>query len=244
MKLCFISDTHTLHSNLEKDSFHDDIDVLVHCGDITSKGDFFDVQLFSSWFREVKAKHRICIAGNHDFCFQKNYKKDSTKKYTEGHEALTKKRWVDSLEIHGQCKYLEDEEIIIEGVKFYGSPWQPEFSSWAFNLPRNGFQLRAVWRKIPDDTDILITHGPPKGILDLTKRDNCYAGCERLKERVLELNLAIHSFGHIHEQYGTLECAATGTTFINASVCTLEYKPTNKPIYVNYNPQNRDVKLI
>ena len=63
------------------------------------------------------------------------------------------------------CTYLQDERLEVMGLKVYGSPWQPRFSDSAFNLSR-GAELRAVWDKIPSDTDILVTHSPPLGVMD------------------------------------------------------------------------------
>jgi len=90
--------------------------------------------------------------------------------------------------------------VIIEGVKFYGSPWQPRFFDWAFNLDR-GEEIKKKWDLIPMDTDVLITHGPPYGILDLTHEGE-KVGCEELMKAVLRVQPKIHIFGHIHEAYG------------------------------------------
>ena len=93
--------------------------------------------------------------------------------------------------------YLCDESLTLDGVKFYGSPWQPRFFDWAFNKDR-GAPLKAIWDKIPLDTDVLITHGPPHGILDLTF-DKIKAGCEELLLAVQRIKPKVHVFGHIHE---------------------------------------------
>ena len=127
------------------------------------------------------------------------------------------------------CHYLQDEAITIEGINFYGSPWQPWFYDWAFNLQR-GDQIRAKWDLIPGNTDVLITHGPPLGFGDLTSAGE-RVGCKDLLEAVERIKPTLHVFGHIHEAVGTHSDGKT--TFINASICDLSYRPVNKPcIYI------------
>ena len=122
--------------------------------------------------------------------------------------------------------YLEDEEVEIEGLRLWGSPWQPWFYDWAFNLPR-GPALRAKWDRIPAGIDVLVTHGPPHGVLDHVGRGED-VGCEELLEAVRRVRPRLHVFGHIHEGYGQLE--RDGVRFVNASTCTLSYDPVNAPI--------------
>ena len=124
--------------------------------------------------------------------------------------------------------YLEDQAVEIDGIRFYGSPFTPEFFEWAFMLPR-GEALRAKWASIPDDVDVLITHGPPHGVLDATVRGEP-AGCEALALRIQDIAPRLHLFGHIHEGYGQSDDAATGTHFVNASICTFDYRPKNQPV--------------
>ena len=116
--------------------------------------------------------------------------------------------------------------MIIDGVKFYGSPWQPWFYDWAFNLER-GPEIRAKWDLIPEDTDVLITHGPPYGIGDLTFQKD-HAGCQDLLKAVERLKPRTHIFGHIHERYGIN--SIDGTTFINASSFNHNYHRFNEPV--------------
>ncbi|MCL7421771.1 MAG: hypothetical protein M8364_12785 [Methylobacter sp.] len=125
--------------------------------------------------------------------------------------------------------YLEDSGIEIDGVKFWGSPWQPFFCNWAFNLPR-GPKLAAVWAKIPEDIDVLITHTPPYGILDKID-DGESVGCEDLSEALKRVKPKIHVFGHIHESYGVLE--QDGTIYVNASLNNGYYHLVNAPIVVD-----------
>lgn len=119
--------------------------------------------------------------------------------------------------------YLQDSEVVIDGWRIWGSPWQPEFCDWAFNLPR-GSKLKEKWDLIPDDIDVLITHGPPARHGGTISR-GVDVGCEDLMEAVLKLQPLVHVFGHVHEGYGVTYEA--GITFINASTCTHNYCADN-----------------
>ena len=136
--------------------------------------------------------------------------------------------------------YLEDDFMIIERpefsrpIKIYGSPWQPWFYDWAFNLPRLGKELEEKWSMITEDVDVLITHSPPNGVLDLVdnfRQPNRNVGCELLKFHVERVKPALNVFGHIHEGYGTKNLE--DTLYVNASICTARYDAINKPIIVD-----------
>jgi hypothetical protein len=132
--------------------------------------------------------------------------------------------------------YLEDNERTVAGLRIYGSPWQPEFYSWAFNLPR-GPELKAKWDMIPDGLDILVTHGPPLGHGDMTfgydgRMPKGSVGCADLKDAVFRAKPKLHIFGHIHSGYGVTE--EGGTKFVNASSCNENYDALNKPIVMDY----------
>ena len=202
MKLIAIADTHGLHRSLEIP----DGDILIHAGDLTRHGSLEDVLEFNDFLGTLPHPYKIVIAGNHDFCFEKDRKACE--------ELLT------------NCIYLQDQEVIIDGIKFYGSPWQPWFYDWAFNLQR-GSEIRAKWELIPGDTDVLITHGPPYGIGDLTFQKE-HAGCEDLLEIVEKIKPAVHIFGHIHEGYGITSNKTT--TFINASSYNPNHQSITQPI--------------
>ncbi|WP_308873929.1 metallophosphoesterase family protein [Thiothrix subterranea] len=139
MNLTFISDTHSLHDRLPA---IDAGDVLIHCGDFTGRGTLDDTLNFAEFMAAQPFTHKIVIAGNHDWCFE-----DKRRKIAE-----------HILKEYGLI-YLNDSGIEIDGVKFWGSPIQPEFCDWAFNRER-GEAIRQHWDKIPADTDVLITHGP------------------------------------------------------------------------------------
>ena len=210
MRLVFISDTHTLHSRLVVP----DGDVLVSCGDFTGVGNAQQIADFDSWLAKQPHKYVVVVAGNHDIGFE------------ESPEAARM--------LLGTPIYLEDSAIRIEGVNFYGSPWTRFFNNWAFNFPQDhrAGHLRAeeTWSKIPDDTDVLITHGPPYGILDDAPSGG-NVGCDELLDAVERIKPAIHAFGHIHEGYGTLTRGET--LFVNACVCDGLYRPVNAPIVVD-----------
>jgi predicted phosphohydrolase len=185
-----------------------DGDVLIVAGDISSDGSKQGTQVFNTFLGRQPHKFKLVIAGNHDWFLYKH----------------------DGYEILYNAIYLQDEEVVIEGVKFYGSPYQPEFLNWAFNL-RRGLPLERKWKEIPADTDVLITHGPPHGILDLAPDDKEHVGCEDLLKRVYEVKPKVHVFGHIHDCHGRED--RDEIIFVNASTCTEKYEPINPAIVVD-----------
>jgi predicted phosphodiesterase len=203
MRIVIASDTHEQHAGLKVP----DGDVFVHCGDLTYRGDLQAIANAGKWIRSLPHRHKIVVAGNHDWAFE--LKSDSARRRLgDGQDGLV---------------YLQDFGRKIDGVRFWGSPWQPWFLDWAFNL-RRGPALAAKWAFIPDSTDVLITHGPPMGILDYLPRGE-HAGCADLLARVAFIKPKVHAFGHIHEGSGVLE--RNGTTYVNASICDDENRPTN-----------------
>ena len=216
MKLILISDTHTMHEELVLPKG----DILIHAGDFTGRGKPHEVEDFFGWLkRQAKEfKHIVFIAGNHDMSFE--YKSTWTVNMLKS--------------LPSNVHYLEDSSVTIDGIKFYGSPWQPEFFNWAFNL-RRGRELEEKWSMIPYDTDVLITHGPPMNILDYTQKDMWNVGCLDLYNKVLNIKPKLHVFGHIHEGYGIKE--HEGITFVNASSATLRYEMKNKPIEIEYSKE-------
>ena len=211
MKIVCLSDTH----NCNQEIAVPDGDILIHAGDATTVGNTEQIAAFNHWFANLSHKYKIFIAGNHDWLFETNN--------SFARQMLDK-----------SIKYLQDSSVEIEGLKIYGSPWQPRFFDWAFNLNR-GAEIAEKWKLIPDDVDILITHGPPNGILDEVPRKYWVenTGCEELIKKVEELaknNLKLHIFGHIHCGYGEME--KFGVKFVNASTCDEGYNPTQPPIVV------------
>lgn len=206
MRFIALSDTHGWHEKVVVP----DGDVLLFAGDMCSSGTLREVERFGNWLRTQPHRHKIVIAGNHDWPFQREEK--------TAREALGE-----------GVVYLQDQSVNLDGVLVYGSPWQPEFCRWAFNLPR-GDALRKIWSKIPDQADVLLTHGPPHGILDQTF-DRRLVGCEALRERLDSLpRLKLHVFGHIHEAYGKSQVGAR--TYLNASACDLSQRFAANSVWI------------
>ena len=210
MEIMCISDTHSL-----KTSSLLEADVLVVAGDFCNYGDISEVCEFNELLNSFDCSNKIVVAGNHDVIFEDN-----------------KSLAVQSLQ---NATYLQDSSIIIDNIKFYGSPWQPKYGNWAFNLAKRE-ELKERWDLIPNDTDVLITHSPPFGILDNTgKKKNGKIqklGCKELMKAVRRIKPKLHVFGHIHGSYGIFEKKwkdGSKTTFINASICTEDYTPINRP---------------
>lgn len=224
-RITLISDTHTKHNVCELDLPGGDI--LLHAGDIMNSGyAMSDIQNFCEWFNGLdNYTHKIFIAGNHDRLFENN-PIDSTRKVRE----------------YPNISYLQDSKCNIDGVTIWGSPWQPEFYNWAFNLPRRGTELESKWKEIPNDTDILITHGPPQGHLDVSGYGDYDLGCELLRERIDIVKPKIHVFGHIH---GSAGYKFDGNThFFNASILNERYSYQNRPMTIDWNSETNEIKFI
>lgn len=206
MRCVLISDTHLRFVAVPPG------DVLIHAGDATIEGTPKEFDKFFKWFGALPHPHKILIAGNHDWLFEK------------------KPELARSLVPPGVA-YLQDELAIVNGLKIYGSPWQPEFMGWAFNLTR-GWPLRKKWELVPTGIDILVTHGPPMGILDWSPFGNEHAGCGDLRQELLRIKPKLHVFGHIHHSYGQM--AWNGTKFVNASICDEAYRATRLPILLDF----------
>ena len=218
-----ISDTHGMHGKIARvPEGH----VLIHAGDFSSTGEAHQVASLEKWMSCLPHEHKIVIAGNHDVTFHSDYYERKWKLYhrhrQQDHAAVRK-----ILTESANVTYLEDSETTVFGLRVYGSPWQPEFCDWAFNLQR-GESCAAKWQQIPDGIDVLVTHGPPAGHGDLCRESRYHAGCEQLLHRVQQLRPRYHVFGHIHEGYGVTSDGST--TYVNASTCNLDYKPVNPPI--------------
>ena len=206
MRLVCVSDTHCRMNCVAVPEG----DVFIHAGDLTFNGSLAQICPELEIISKLPHEHKVIIAGNHDWCFENVFAEDVEEECTR--LGIT---------------YLKDTATTIDGVKFYGSPWQPRFYDWAFNVDR-GPKIAEKWAQIPDDTQVLITHGPPFGIGDPTYRDG-RVGCEDLLARVKQLpRLLVHVFGHIHLGYG--EYHEHGVKFINASSCNERYNPVNSPI--------------
>lgn len=197
MICCLISDTHCDTINLEMPK----ADLLVHCGDALNWGTDTEFERFADWFNYLNYKHKIYVPGNHDFITQEDLQ--------------FCKRLLNA-------SILIDKEIVIEGKRIYGSPYTPKYYDWAWMKPDG--HLQAHWDNIPKELDLLITHGPPYGILDSNHRgDLC--GSQTLMKSVFDKRPKVHAFGHIHESYG--KYVLDTTTFINCAVAR-----SNEPMVI------------
>ncbi len=205
MKIWHISDTHNLHLQLKVPQ----VDCVIFSGDCSSNGNlainFHEVLAFFEWYAILPIKHKIFVGGNHDLTIERGL-------YS-----------VEEIKNRG-ISYLMNDSVVVEGFKIWGSPYTPSYGhGWAWNRKRG--KINEVWDLIPDDTDILVTHGPPQGILDYTVSidgniENC--GCSNLKKRIDKLNIKASLFGHIHnykwiKNSGVFRPAGSNTVFSNAS---------------------------
>lgn len=210
MNIVCISDTHGDHEALHLP----DGDVLIHAGDITAHGTQEDFLAFVQWFSRQPHEHKIFIGGNHD-------------SYLEQHPdevlAIAEKHKVN---------YLDDSGVVINDIRFWGSPITPRFQDWSFM--RDEEEIKKHWALIPDDTQFLITHGPVWGVMDEVVRSadlTEHTGCPALGARIKQIKPAYHVFGHIHEGYGKL--TRDGTQFLNVSSMNMHYVIQNKPVEVD-----------
>ena len=219
MKIMFLSDTHGRH--LEITELYGElpyVDIIVHSGDCTRYGEFEETDLFMNWFSKQNAKHKVLVAGNHDFVLQQ----------------MDRRNWL--LANNYGITYLEDSFINIDGIGIYGSPWSPVFGMWAFMKQRNA-ELDEVWQKVPTDgsVDLLVTHTPRYGRFDVSVRGNYNVGCEMLANRINDIHPKVHVFGHIHECGGMIkeetEVPLKGMISLNASLLNIRYVLAN-PIWI------------
>lgn len=208
MKFVVISYTHGQHRSLKLPKG----DVIIHAGDISKSGHPVEIEDFLDWFSKLKFKYKIFIAGNHDFFLEHAHP-----------------RVIEQMIPTGVI-YLNDSGAEINGIKFWGSPITPWFHNWAFNRER-GEEIKKHWELIPDDTDVLITHGPPMGILDENSYFQC-VGCKDLLVKVNQVKPKYHFFGHIHEGYG--QDTKDETIYLNASVLNDRYQLTHEPMVINF----------
>jgi len=227
-RITFISDTHNKHNSLTE--FLPGGDLLICSGDISGRGSITEIENFLWWFDRLdNYDTKIFISGNHDFGFENENEK-----------------LIGLLTGYKNIDYLQDERMDLwygddEQLVIYGTPWQPEFHNWAFNLPR-GEKLKEKWDKIPVDVDILITHGPPFGKLDFVQYNNINVGCEELMKRIGEIKPKIHVFGHIHEGFGYVFDG--NTHFINASVLNERYEFRNRPVNVLWDVETNELEFV
>lgn len=206
MKILALADVHNQEPILPESAIGvPDLDMLVIAGDLTGVGTLQQMERFATWLRCQPARHKIIIAGNHDFCLEKTHERQEAETMLGGNGII----------------YLRDQAVEIEGLKIYGTPWQPWFHDWAFNLER-GPEIARKWELIPEGLDLLITHGPPQGYGDGVPRrikgqmmiDR--VGCADLLAAIKVKKPRYTVFGHIHEDPGQWQVG--DSTLINCSV--------------------------
>lgn len=224
MRLAIISDTHGQHRGLTIP----ECEVLIHCGDATMNGELDVLEDLADWMASTPSKYQVFVAGNHDFSLD-----PTSREYNVAAETFFYQKGIH---------YLFDSAITLDGVAFYGSPWVPNLPNWAFH--RKGSV--DPWTKIPKETQVLVTHGPPHGVLDRVPRSRGHAGtgmdfenvgCTKLRHRLDsgELDkLRLHCFGHIHEDGGLtvpiIETPEyTRPRFVNAAVLDGRYDLVRSP---------------
>ena len=205
-KICAISDTDIQHYDLKIPK----CDIFIFAGDAEIRA-LDELHMFNDWLGTINTKYCITIAGNHD-------------RY---------------LEIIGQARceqlftnatYLQNSGIEINGLKIWGSPYTPEFMSWAFMYPRRSSDAKNIWKQMPENLDILIGHGVPYQILDLSDYQNEHVGCEVLQREIFKKKPKYYLGGHIHESFGHTE--KEGINFYNCSVLNGKYQLVNKPTII------------
>ena len=217
MRLVCISDTHSKHTDMPSIP---DGDVLIHAGDCTRSGSLPQIDEFTRWFGAQPHPHKILIAGNHDFAFDK-YCRDPIWAV-----------WARNMCENEGVTYLRGESVTIGNLKFFGFPWQPRFRDMAFNASEA--ELRGRLKLVPDDTHVLISHGPALRIFDYIPGQRLHVGSHALGQKIDQLSsLKAHVCGHIHEAYGFAIRESDGLKFANAATCDERYQPVNPPIIID-----------
>ena len=206
MRIVIISDTHGRHSELGTLSG----DVLIHCGDFCDgyNNDGHVIPQIDQWFGRQDFERILCIGGNHDF--------------------IAQSRRSAGEPVFQNAIYLEDDVYRFNDVTFYGTPWLPDLDGWAYFLSDD--QRQSKWSLIPRDTDVLITHTPPFGVLD-KPRSGRSIGCPFLAAEISHLQPKLHCFGHVHASFG--QCVRSMTTFVNAAMVDSQYEIRRSPVLVN-----------
>ena len=210
MRIVCISDLHG-HKITPPDG-----DLLIIAGDLTSVGRPTQVEDMGLWLAEHADRYVhgvVYVAGNHDWLYETNRNRAVALMNPKKNEKI---------------RYLQQQSCVIEGIKFYGFPCTPSFCNWAFN--KDQWDMEVICSKIPTDTDVVISHGPPYGIMDLVPRGEL-VGCNSLRLALFDRVMPkLHVFGHIHCGHGMQDIE--GIKFVNASICTEAYEPINEPIVV------------
>lgn len=237
MRLVFTSDTHGQHRGL----IVPECDVFFHCGDMSGRGEYSIYDDLVIWIeKNDPAANYVFIPGNHDVTFESDEE--------------TARSFFDRPNV----RVLIDQGCVIDGLKVWGSPWTLRFYDWAFNADR-GDQIQKHWNKIPQDIDVLLTHGPAYGYGDfipgrrmspfdapgVTERNGgLHVGCSQLLARLTDVSPRIHAYGHIHEGAGVSTIIETGTLSVNAAFLDGRYRIARQPTVVDYDVTTRTAKVV
>lgn len=219
-KVWCLSDTHGLHHHINPP---DGTDIAIFAGDESNSRNphqnAVEARNFLEWYSDLDIPVKVFVPGNHS-------------------TAIARKMILP--EDYPNIIFLLHEAKVIKGWKFYGSPWTPRFNDWAYNYKPTVADL--VWRDIPDDTDILITHGPPRGVLDLAedmedRKRIVQVGCKCLWNKVAEVEPLLHVFGHVHgsktlRNTGMARVHPTSTIFVNAATINNDYQMVAGGVWV------------
>lgn len=204
MRLVCLADTHNKHHDIAIPEG----DILIHAGDCTDGGTRNETENFLEWFSSQPHKYKILVPGNHDFYFEKA---EQIKKVPEN------------------IILLIDKGVEIEGIQFWGSPVTPGIQNWAFNR-EHGNEIKKHWDLIPKNTDVLITHAPPYGILDETDA-GIKLGCKDLAQILEIVEPKYHLFGHIHHAAGSTK--RSSTRYFNLSILDERLRIMHSPIVLD-----------
>jgi predicted phosphodiesterase len=214
VRIVALSDTHSFHRRVQVPEG----DLLIHAGDISWRGELEIMADFANWLGELPHANKLCIFGNHEVGLRSGPNRGVALRMIQDTGAT----------------YLEDSGTVIEEFNVYGSPATPSFGDgWEWNYDR-GMAIGQVWKMIPDDTHILITHGMPNGILDSVRELHRQPqGCEMLKRRIRELTqLKLFVGGHLHKD-GCSKRLLGDVWFVNAAICDDAYDTTRSPVVID-----------
>lgn len=243
LRICHISDLHNRHRQIRwGDTDLSKIDVIVCSGDISGRGRRSEVENFFKWWRTLPYQYKVLISGNHDLCFDPDINGYDKDEFLPHYPDWLRDQLEEYKESYGH-HYLENQGVEIDGIKFWGSPITPTFGyGWAFNKGR-GDPIKEVWDKIPSDTDVIITHGPPLHMGDYAEMNQVFVGCEDLRKRIKIVKPLLHFSGHIHEGYGY--AYDQDTNYFNGSICNLHgYEPVNSPWVIDADFKEREIKIL
>jgi Icc-related predicted phosphoesterase len=204
MKIYCFSDTHQKHRELNIP----EVDMIIFCGDMSNNYNLIkntiECRDFLEWYSSLPIKNKLLIPGNHDRSIEH--------------------KWILPKE-YPKINWFFNETKTIEGIKIFGSPYSPVYGDWSYVYSR--IDAHKYWNSIEEGTDIIFTHGPSKGILDLAEdyddRSNIVrVGCKTLATKIGLVKPKLHLFGHIHScrrngLYNNGVYYSGGTIFVNCS---------------------------